>query len=124
MTEQTSMFYDYSVLVVAEPEFHHTVDDEPLYRERLEAFLTKRAGGTPLRIVTVDGKFGFAGFEAMPTDDRNKTAFIKTVEDYLTQLNEIVIVTNFENHPFFDALNTRATEASKTVSVYGYKKRK
>lgn len=118
------MFYDYSVLVVVEPEFQHTVKDMEAYRATLQKFLGQRAGETPLRVVTVEGKFGFAGFEAMPTDDRNKTAFVKTVDDYLTQLNEIVIVTNFENHPYFDALNTRATEASKTVSVYGYEKRK
>ncbi|QDH47212.1 hypothetical protein PQC07_gp051 [Aeromonas phage D3] len=122
MTEQTntSMFYDYSVLVVVEPEFESKVKDIEAYRNNLVKHLTKRAGGTPLRIVTPKGKFGFVGFEEMESDDRNKTAFVRSVEDYLTQLNEIVVVANYQQHPFFDALSNSATGASKTVSFYGY----
>lgn len=112
------MFYDYSVLVIAEPDFLSKITDG--YKDKLVKFLKDRAGDATLRIVTVDGKFNFPGFEAKPSDDRNKTGFVKAVEDYLTQLNEIVIIANYEAHPFFEALNTRASEAGTTVSVYGY----
>lgn len=114
----SSMFYDYSVLVIAEPEFRD--GDRTAYTDKLVKFLKERAGDATLRIVTVDGKYTFPGFEARPSDDRNKTAFVKGVEDYLTQLNEIVVIAKYENNTFFDALNTRASEAGTTVSFYGY----
>lgn len=113
-----SLFYDYSVLVIAEPEFRN--GDNKSYLDKLVAFLKDRAGESALRVITVEGKYNCPGFEARPSDDRNKTAFVKGVEDYLTQLNEIVVITKYENDAYLDSLNTRASEAGTTVSFYGY----
>ncbi|QDB70384.1 hypothetical protein CF8_0215 [Aeromonas phage CF8] len=117
------MYYDYSVLVIAEPDFVHKVKDAQEYLNRLTVFLSKRAGETPLRMVTVAGKYAFPGLDQQPTDDRNKTAFVKSIDDYLTQLNEIVFVANFQADPFIDAVSTRATEAQKSTTMYGYEKK-
>ena len=56
----------------------------------------------------------------MPTDNRNKTAFIKAIEDYLGQLNEIVVIANYSKEAYLDAVSLKASEASKTFTVYGY----
>lgn len=113
-----SLFYDYSVLVIADPEFRN--GDCETYKERLTKYLKDRAGESALRVITVEGKYNFPSFQAMPSDDRNKTAFVKGVEDYLTQLNEIVVITKYPNDSFLEALNYRASEAGTTLSFYGY----
>lgn len=117
------MFYDYSVLVIAEPDFAHKAVDQETYIERLKGVLKERAGEHKLRIVTVEGKYGIPSFEAQATDDKNKTAFVKSIEDYLSQINEVVIIANFTAEPFISAVSTRVGEAQKRTTVYGYKTR-
>ena len=117
------MYYDYSVLVIADVDFSNQCDDLDLYTERLKKVLTQRAGETPLRIVTVGGRYAFPGFEQQPTDDRTKTAFVKSIEDYLTQINEVVIVTNFQSDAFISAVTSKVDEVRKTTTVYRYKTR-
>ena len=75
------MLHDYSVLVLVEPDFHFKAKDVETYLAKLKTFLLKRAGDINLRVVTVEGKYGIPGVEIMQTDNRNKTAFIKAIED-------------------------------------------
>ncbi len=114
------MLHDYSVLVLVEPDFKFKAKDIDTYLTKLNSFLLKRAGDINLRVVTVEGKYGIPGVEVMPTDNRNKTAFIKAIEDYLGQLNEIVVIANYSKEAYLDAVSLKASEASKTFTVYGY----
>lgn len=114
------MYYDYSVLVIADPEFQRTCSNQAFFVERLKTVLQQRAGGTQLRMVTVEGKYAFPGLEKQPTDDRTKTAFVKSMDDYLTQLNEVIIVTNFSADAFIAAVTTRLSEARISTTSYGY----
>ena len=114
------MYYDYSVLVIAEPDFVHKAKDPQGCLERLKKFMLKRAGDSQLRMVTVEGRYGFPGLETKESDDRNKTVFVKGIEDYLTQLNEIVFLANYDADPYIEAVNLKATEAHKTTTVYSY----
>lgn len=116
--------YDYSVLVVAEMDFGLKGKDTPAYMEKLQSFLTKRAGDSNLRMMTVSGRYMVDGIEALVADDRNKTSFIKSLEDHLPHYDEIIVIANFEKDPFIDALGTRAGELSKTFTIYKYETRK
>lgn len=115
--------YDHSVLVIAEPDFVRTVDDIDKYFEKLNAFLTIRAQDSNLRTVTVSGRYTTPIETIIDVDDKNKTAFIKSLDDHLNQFNEIVIIANFEKDMFVDALTNRLTELSKSFTIYGYETR-
>lgn len=117
------MYYDYSVLVICDANFVDTCDNIEIYTERLKKVLAQRAGVTPLRIVTTGGRFAYPGLEQQPTDDRTKTAFVKSIEDYLTQINEVVIVTNFSGDAYITAVSSKVDEMKKTTTVYRYKTR-
>lgn len=113
--------YDYSVLVVAEPDFVHTAKDQDAYFGKLNDFLHKRANDSNLRVVTVTGRYGVPVENIIDVDDRNKTSFLKSLDDHLNQFNEVVIIANFEKEMFIDSLINRLTELSKAVTIYGYK---
>lgn len=115
--------YDHSVLVIAEPDFVRTVDDIDKYFGKLNAFLTIRAQESNLRTVTVSGRYSVPIETIIDVDDKNKTAFIKSLDDHLNQFNEIVIIANFEKDMFVDALTNRLTELSKSFTIYGYETR-
>lgn len=112
--------YDYSVLIVAEPDFMHKGKDTDAYMEKLNKFLTKRAGDSKFRPVTVTGNYGLSLETVIEVDDRNKTSFGKSLEDHLVQFDDIVIITNFEKDPFIDVLSARAAELSKPFTIYSY----
>jgi len=117
--------YDYSVLVVAEPDFVPTVKDKMQYFSKLNAWLSRRTGDSNLRGVSVSGRYGvdMTG-DVIEVDDKNKTAFIKSLDDHLMQFNEFVIIANYENDAFVTALTNRLTELSKPFTIYGYETRK
>lgn len=112
--------YSYSVLILAEKDFKEKGRDTEAYLEKLTSFLNKRAGETSLKLATVEGKYNVGCLDAIPVDDRNKTAFIKSLEDYLPQFDEIVIITNFEGDIFINAVTNKASELSKSFTVYGF----
>lgn len=112
--------YDYSVLIVAEPDFLNKGKDTDAYLSKLSMILTKRAGDSVFRPVTITGNYGLSMDVKIEVDDRNKTAFSKSLEDHLVQFDDIVLITNFEKDPFLDVLSTRASELSKPVTVYNY----
>lgn len=116
--------YDYSVLVIAEPDFVPACNDSEAYLEKLTKFLTTRSSDSNLRRVTVTGRFNVPGVGiSIDVDDRNKTAFVKSLDDHLNQFNEIVVITNFEKDAFLEALCTRVSETSKSLTIYGYETR-
>lgn len=115
--------YDYSVLVVAEPDFNHTVKDQETYFTKLGAWLEKRSGDRNLRQVSVSGNYGVGVEATIDVDDKNKTSFLKSLDDHLNQFDEIVIITNFEKEMFIDSLANRLTEISKPFTIYGYETR-
>jgi hypothetical protein len=117
--------YDYSVLVVAEPDFVPSVKDEPTYFAKLGAWLEKRSNDSNLRTVSVTGRFGVNTniSSNIEVDDKNKTSFLKSLDDHLNQFDEIVIIANFEKDMFIDALTNRLTELSKPFTIYGYETR-
>lgn len=116
----TDFSYDYSVLVLCEPEFLHRVDNKEAYLSKLNSFLLKRAGESNLRMVSVDGRYGMPAETAINVDDKNKTAFVKSLDDHLNQFDEVVIIANFENDPYIVALSNCVGELSKTLTIYGY----
>lgn len=116
--------YDYSVLLISESDFGRTCKDTVVYMEKLNKYLDSRASDSNLRKVTVTGRFNVAGIEnIIEVDDRNKTSFIKSLDDHLNQFNEVVIITNFEKDVYLEALTSRLAELSKSFTVYGYEKR-
>lgn len=112
--------YDYSVLVIAEPDFLNKGKDCEAYREKLMAFLEKRSGESSLRVLSISGNYGLPMDNIIEVDDRNKTAFVRSLDQELVQFNEIVIITNFEKDAYIDSLSSRAAELSKTLTIYGY----
>lgn len=112
--------YDYSVLVIAEPDFIHTANDQETYFTKLNNFLIKRSGDSNLRVVTVSGRYGLNFDNIIEVDDRNKTSFLRSLDDHLNQFNEVVILANFEKEMFIDAFTNRLNELSKAVTIYGY----
>lgn len=115
--------YDYSVLVICERDFSQRGKDCDSYITKLNGFLTTRAGESTYRPVTVSGNYGLPFETIIDVDDRNKTSFIRSLDDSLQQFDEIVIITNFENDPYIEALSNRAAELSKTFTIYGYETR-
>lgn len=116
----TDFSYDYSVLVLCEPDFVHQVGDKEAYINKLNNFLLKRAGESNLRMVSVTGKYGLETETNIEVDDKNKTAFVKSLDDHLNQFDEVVIIANFENDPYIVALGNCVGELSKTLTIYGY----
>lgn len=114
--------YDYAVLVISEPDFVHSCKDRTTYMQRLNKFLNQRAEDSELKVSSVSGKYGLEEFTEIEVDDKNKTAFMKSLVDHLNQFDEIVVIANFENDPFIEALNIRAGELSKTLTIYSYEK--
>lgn len=115
--------YDYSVLVIAEPDFLPASLDSQGYFNKLNHFLERRSGDSNLRLVTVSGRYGVPFENVIEVDDKNKTAFVKSLDDHLNQFNEIVIIANFEKDMFVDALTNRLAELSKSFTIYGYETR-
>lgn len=111
---------DYSVLVIAEPDFQNKGKDCTAYVDKLKGLLEKRADGLKLRVMTVTGKYGVPGFDAFEVDDKNKTSFVKSVDEKLESFNDIVTITNFEKDPYIDVIANRAGELSITFTIYGY----
>lgn len=116
----TDFSYDYSVLVICEPDFNFTVDDSAAYINKMMGFLTKRADDSNLRVVSVSGKYGISADNILDVDDKNKTGFVKSLDDHLNEFDEVVIITNFEKEAFIDALSNRVSELSKVFTIYGY----
>lgn len=112
--------YDYSVLIIVEPDFHTKSKNTEVYFERLSKFLSERSSGQNLRIVTVTGRYGIDSENKIEVDDKSKTVFIKSLEDHLYQFNETVIIANFVKDPYIDALSNRLTDLSKSLTIYGY----
>jgi len=112
--------YDYSVLVICEPDFIYNVDDSEGYLNKMNGFLSTRAGDSNLRLVTVSGRYGVPIENVIDVDDKNKTAFVKSLDDHLNQFDEVIIIANFEKDPYVDALGNRVGELSKTFTIYGY----
>lgn len=117
----TDFSYDYSVLVIAEPDFLVKGEDCEGYHTKLMKYLEKRSGDSQLRAISITGKYGLPMEKQIEVDDRNKTAFVKSLDDHLLQFNEVVIITNYEKDSFIDALSNRLSELSKTLTVYSYK---
>ncbi|QZA70725.1 hypothetical protein AH04_252 [Erwinia phage AH04] len=115
--------YDYSVLVISEPDFAPTVKDEVTYFEKLDAWLEKRSADRNLRKVSVTGRYGANTETLLDVDDKNKTSFLKSLDDHLNQFDEVIIITNFEKDMFIDSLANRLTEISKPFTIYGYETR-
>ncbi|EBY9763900.1 hypothetical protein D5W64_12375 [Salmonella enterica subsp. enterica serovar Saintpaul] len=113
--------YDYSVLVIAEADFLKKGVDCDGYISKLMAYLEKRSGDSELRVMSVTGNYGLAMDKRIEVDDRNKTAFVKSLDDHLLQFNEVVFITNYEKDSYIDALSNRLSELSKTLTVYSYK---
>lgn len=116
----TDFSYDYSVLVIAEPDFLNKGKDCEEYKNKLMGFLEKRSGESSLRVMSITGNFGLPMDNQIDVDDRNKTSFIKSLDDHLIQFNEIVIITNYEKDAYIVALSAAAAELSKTLTIYGY----
>lgn len=116
----TDFSYDYSVLIIAEPDFLNKGKDCEAYREKLMNFLEQRSGESSLRVISVTGSYGLPMETQIEVDDRNKTSFVKSLDDHLLQFNEIVIITNFDKDSYIEALSNRAAELSKTLTIYGY----
>ena len=112
--------YDYSVLVLAEPDFQHKGKDCSAYVEKLKTLLEKRGDGQKLRVMSITGRYSVDGFDSFEVDDKNKTAFVKSIDDKLESFNDIVIITNYEKDPYIDALTNRAGELSIPFTIYGY----
>lgn len=119
----TDFSYDYSVLVIAEPDFLSKGKDCEAYHLKLMDFLEKRSGDSSLRVLSITGNYGLPMDNVIEVDDRNKTAFVRSLDLELVQFNEIVIITNFEKDAYVDALSNRAAELSKTLTIYGYEKK-
>lgn len=113
--------YDYSVLVVAEPDFLVKGEDCEAYKNKLLSFLETRSGDSELRVISITGNYGIPLEKRLEVDDRNKTAFVKSLDEHLLQFNEVVIITNYEKDSYIEALGVRANELSKTLTIYGYK---
>lgn len=118
----TDFSYDYSVLVVCEPDFLNKGKDCEAYFAKLSKFLEKRSGDSSLRIISITGNYGVPADNIIEVDDKNKTSFVRSLDDHLIQFDEIVFITNFEKDPYIDSLSVRAAELSKTSTIYGYEK--
>lgn len=111
----------HSVLVVADANFQNEIEDFPAYQKKLVEFLTNKTTNVELEVLSVKGRFCFDGeLPAIDIDDKNKTSFVKSISDYLSKIDEVIVITNYLHEPYLESLRNQLNEESVPTSVFSY----
>jgi len=114
----------HSVLLIADVNFQADVLDYEGYQKRLVEFLNNKIADAELDMLSVKGRFCFDGnLSCIDIDDKNKTSFVKSIGDYLSKIDEVIIITNYLHEPYLESLRNQLNEESKPTSVFSYQVR-
>lgn len=116
--------FTYEVLVIADDGFTINCKDLAKYSAKLQEFLAIRAGDLKLTTTSVNGKFNYPAEKLIEVNDKNKTNFIKSINEVIEQFHEVVVLTNYPNDPYISALTNRLQEVSIQFTIYGYETNK
>lgn len=117
------------ILVVADSGFVNLCDDPNAYVIRLKKILGERST-EKLTLMTVTGKYGLgnvteaADIRAVEVDDKNKTIFSQTLENVSGIFDEMLVITNTTQDNFIQAAKEVMSNASKTITTFGYIRKK
>lgn len=114
------MILDHTYLIVADPDFIKDEEMAKAYLDKLKDILSKRLKGADPRFITVTGKYGIPEMDALEIDSKNKTSFVKSVDELIDRFDELVIINNFEHEPYLESLQNQINERAKGITVYGY----
>lgn len=108
------------MLIVIDSTFERTVVDLDAYMSKLNEIIVKREV-TP---ITVVGKYGISKFKedivCLEVDDKNKTNFGQTLENFSNHFDEVLIITSGGYCNYLSMVNEVATDNNKTITRYGY----
>ena len=109
------------VLIISDTNFHTTVKDPEVYQKKLVEFLSNKAENTQIELCSVNGKYCFdKTYGLFDIDDKNKSSFVKTVSDYLSKVDEIIVITNYLHEPYLEPLRNQLKEENKPTTVFNY----
>lgn len=115
------------ILVVADSGFANLCDDPNAYVLRLKKILGERALDK-LTIMTVSGRYGIGllaeDIKVVEVDDKNKTMFSQTLENVSGIFDELLAITNTSQDNFINAAKEVMGNASKTITTFGYPRKK
>lgn len=99
------MIQDYNILIVADTNCLRDMADIHNCRAKLYDFLNREHVDYNVVLYTCTGKYSFGGgLPELDVNDKNKTSFARSIEYYLNKLDSVVIITNYDNEPYFSAL--------------------
>ena len=114
----------HNVLLICDSDFKFKVKDYEKYCTKLKEFLKNKNDQKEIILNAVKGKYCFDDkISLIDIDDKNKTSFVKTINDYLNKFDEVVIITNYLHEPFLESLRTQLNEENKATTIFSYETR-
>lgn len=118
------MIEQHNVLLICDINFKVNVKDYNIYYQKLINFLTTKNKDKDVNFSSVNGKYNFnEELNNIDVDEKNKSSFIKSIDDYLNKYDEIVIITNYIHEPYLEGLRTHLNEENKPTTVFSYEVR-
>lgn len=114
----------HTVLIVADANFQNDILNYEDYQKKLIQFLDNKNPNSELELYSVKGRYCFdAKDNLIEIDDKNKTSFVRSITDYLSKIDEVILITNYIHEPYLESLKNQLNEQSKPASVFSYQVR-
>lgn len=112
-----------SILILADNGFVNLCNDPHAYIKHLKQVLFNRLGNDAL-LNTIKGKYGLSNLDSelnvLPTEDKNKTLFIQSIELLKNQINELLIISLVETDPYLEGVANSLGDLGVTITRYKY----
>lgn len=108
-------------LLVCDVDFHDRVSDFEAYKNKLFGFVKQKEESKEVEFRTVSGRYSFReNLKEIPVDDKNKTSFIKSIGDYLSKIDEVIIISNYRHESFLEPLKNQLGEEGVPTTLFSY----
>lgn len=115
------MIIKHVALIICDIDFKNTVNDFKAYKEKLFNFVICKEEGKQVEFATVTGKYSFKeDLKEIPIDDKNKTIFVRSISDYLSKIDEVIIISNYRHEAFLEPLKNQLSEESIPTTLFSY----
>lgn len=112
-----------NILIIADYEFKNDNVDKEKYIPKLYEVINKKHSNKNIILKTVTGRYTLGldlNLKLIEVDDRNKTSFVKSLNDSIDKIDEVIMITNFPKEPFLETLQNQLNENGIGMSIYGY----
>lgn len=115
------MVIKHVALIICDVDFKDNVNDFKTHKDKLFNFITKKEDGKEVEFATVTGRYSFKeNLREIPIDDKNKTVFVRSISDYLSKIDEVIIISNYRHETFLEPLKNQLSEESIPTTLFSY----